>query len=451
MEPTKLKPAGRVKNFDTPKKDRDKKLQEAYPTVGGMAYEDYGWSVLTRDEGRDLAPLMQTRMQDIAFYLYDANPLAHRIIEMTKDFIVGEGFTFKAEDPTVQELLEKHWNDPINNWDIKQDQKAMELGLYGEQFYPVFINKHNGHVRLGYLDPTKIEKVVMDRKNPEIIRTVVLKKDRKGNIKKYKVINPDNSGKLDGEIFAFAINKVSNARRGRSDLLCLADWIDGYDQFLFARLERANILNNFVWDVCLEGATDEVIREWLKEQALPKPGSIRAHNEKVKWQAATPELEAADASKEANLFKMQILGGAGFPNLWFGEGGETIRAGSDEMSLPTLKHLQKRQKYFGFILKYIFQFVIDRAIEAGGVLKDDVNTKFEIFAAPLTKKRSAQLGIAAGRVTDSIVQAQEKEWITKEQAGEAYKTFMKDVIGIDFGGIIEKKEDKKPEVNDETS
>ncbi len=442
-----LKPAGSVKNFNK------KELQETYPMVGGAGQEDYGWNILSKDVDRDLDPLMQSRMQDIAFYLYDANPLAHRIIEMTKDFIVGEGFTFKAEDPAVQEVLEKHWEDPINNWDVKQDDKAKDLGLYGEQFYPVFVNKHNGRVRLGYLDPTRIEKIIKDKKNPEILRTIILKKDKKGDIKKYKVINPNNNGKLEGEIFAFAINKVSNAVRGRSDLLCLADWIDGYDQFLFARLERANILNNYVWDVCLEGANDETIREWLKEQALPKPGSIRAHNEKVKWEAASPELEAADASKEANLFKMQILGGAGFPNLWFGEGGETIRAGSDEMSLPTLKHLQKRQMYFKFLLKYIFTFVIDKAIEAGGVLKEDVNTKFKIFAAPLVKKRSAQLGIAAGRVTDSLAQAQEKEWITKEEAALAYKTFMKDVIGIDFGGITEKEKEpnEKPEVNDETS
>ena len=447
MEPIKnkeLKAAGGTKNFDRSK--IEKALQEGYPTVGGVSYEDYGWSLLTKDEGRDLDPIMQDRMQDIAFYLYDANPLAHRIIEMTKDFIVGEGFTFKAEDQDIQKLLEDHWNDPVNNWDVKQDKKAKELGLYGEQFYPVFVNKHNGHVRLGYLDPTRVRKIVKDTKNPEILRTVILKEDRKGNIKKYKVINANKSGHLEGEIFVFSINNVSNSTRGRSDLLSLADWIDGYDQFLFARLERANILNNYVWDVCLEGADEGTIREWLKTQKIPKPGSIRAHNEKVKWSAVSPELEAADASKEANLFKMQILGGAGFPNLWFGEGGETIRAGATEMSLPTLKHLQKRQLYFKYLLKFIFQFVIDRALLAG-YIKENTNVKFEVFAAPLVKKRSGQLGIAASRVAESLSMAQEKEWITKEEGAVAYRTFMKDVIGLDFGGIIK----KEPEVNNEAS
>ena len=29
----------------------------------------------------------------------------------------------------------------------------------------------------------------------------------------------------------------------------LADWLDGYDQFLFARLERAFLLNTFIQDI----------------------------------------------------------------------------------------------------------------------------------------------------------------------------------------------------------
>ena len=447
MEPVKeLKAAGAVKNFNSPGKE--KSLQETYPMVGGSSYEDYGWSLLTKDQTRDLDPIMQDRMQDIAYYLYDSNPIAHRIIEMTKDFIIGEGFTFKAQDPEVQKLLEDHWNDPVNKWDVKQNKKAKELGLFGEQFYPVFVNKHNGHVRLGYLDPIRVRKIMRSRKNPEILTSVILKQDNHGNEKKFKVINPNKSGRLEGDIFVFSINNVSNSTRGRSDLLSLADWIDGYDQFLFARLERANILNNFVWDVCLEGADERTIRKWLEGQAIPKPGSIRAHNEKVKWEAASPKLESSDASKEANLFKMQILGGAGFPNLWFGEGGETIRAGATEMSLPTLKHLRNRQLGFKYLITFIFQFVIDRAIEAE-YLKEGVNTKFEVLAPPLVKKRSGQLGIAAGRVSESLKMAQDSGWLTKEEAQVAYKTFMRDVIGIDFGGII--KEGKKSEANNATS
>lgn len=441
---------GELRAYDTLKVGDKKKLQEqsSYPAVGGEGYSEYGWTPLTQQPMRDLSPLVQDRMQDIAFYLYDSNPIAHRIIEMTRDFVIGDGFSFKAKDKEVQKVLEDHWNDPSNSWEIKQDQKALEIGLYGEQFYPVFINPYNGKVKLGYIDPTKVQKVIVDKNNPEVLRWVVMKYNVQGEIKKFKVINAIETkgskwnGFLDGEIFVFNINKVSFASRGRSDLLCLSDWIDGYDQFLFARLERANILNNYVWDVLLEDADEPTIKKWLENQSIPKPGSIRAHNQKVKWAAVAPNLESYDASKEAQLFKSQILGGAGFPNLWFGEGGETIRAGAVEMSLPTLKALKSRQKYVKYMITFIFKFVIDQAIMKG-TLDKDVDKSFNIFAPPLTKPKEIQLGVAASRVTESIKVAQEQKWITEDQAKLAWSTFMKEVIGLDFGSIEEKVEEEK--------
>ena len=417
-------------------KKQIERLKEEYPMIGADSV-DYGWTLLTRDDFRDLDPVTQDKMQDIAFYLYDSNPIAHRIIEMKSDFIIGDGFSYKATDDNVQKILDRHWNDPVNNWDLKQDTKAKELGLFGEQFYPVFVNKYNGNVRLGYIDPVKVKQIVVDRKNPEILRKVILKTSRAGKEKSYDVVNIDDKrnsetyGKLVGDIFVFAINKVTNSTRGRSDLLSLADWIDGYDQFLFARLERANILNNFVWDITLEGMNDTDIKKWLEGQSMPKPGSMRAHNEKVKWIAASPGLESGDASKEAQLFKMQILGGAGFPNLWFGEGGETIRAGAAEMSLPTMKHLRARQKYFKLMLRYIFSFVIDQAIIANK-LPEDVDKTFVVMAPPITKKQELRLGVSAMRVTEAIMKAQEANYITDAEGKKLWRSFMKEVAGMDL-------------------
>ena len=107
-------------------------------------------------------------MFEICFYLYDSNPFAHRILEMTKDFVVGEGITYKAVDDEVQAVLDKFWNDPINGWDLKQGQKVLELGLYGEQYYPTAVNEVDGFVRLGYLDPQGVFEVKTDPNNVEI-------------------------------------------------------------------------------------------------------------------------------------------------------------------------------------------------------------------------------------------------------------------------------------------
>lgn len=733
---TKTKSRGKV---ITTKESFSKRLQEGYPQVGIDSSEDYGWRSLTSAANRDLNPLTQKRMQEIAHYLYDSNPLAHRILEITKDFVVGDGFQFLAKDQKIQDLLNDFWNDPDNNWEVKQDTKVLELGLWGEQCYPVFVNKHNGHVKLGYLDPGLITKVRLDKNNPERVKEVIWQKRNKAM--KLQVINSDlkknsgTSGKLVGECFYFAINKVVWASRGRSDLLCLhpdtiintlegnipikklvgkkvlvyswdqktnslvigeaknirktrknaklvkvhftngdsiittpdhllllrdakayrqakdflpsdrvqavgktikdgyvwiqykkhkwmlehrflmgkmlgrklssneivhhknrdtldnrlsnlellsradhtaihikdnlltienmkktkkilqkkmegnslakgnrfnltkeqilkeskglklayanmnalqkenirkrntkaslsrfqkgkrinqyatfnheivyvenldyrsdvydlevekyhnfsangiishnciSDWIDGYDQFLFARLERAFYLNNFIWDVLCEGMDKNQITEFAKDIQPPKPGSLRIHNEKITWNAITPKLEAADASAEAGLFKGQILGGAGFPEHWFGIGEKTTRATANEMQAPTLTKLKSRQKYIKNMIIHIFNFVIDQAIIAG-YLDEKVDRTFIVKPSAIVTKDARGLAITAEKFASAMQIAKQNKWITDASAKAAFHIFISQ-LGIELRELekVQKKEDEiKPGGNED--
>ena len=219
--------------------------------------------------------------------------------------------------------------------------------------------------------------------------------------------------------FFFTINKVSSATRGRSDLLTLADWVDGHDQFLFARLERAFLLNTFIWDVTCEGMTKEELIEFVKNLSMPKPGSIRAHNEKITWKSETPKLESADASSEARLFKQQILGGAGFPEHWFAAGELTTRATAREMSLPTLKKLKSRQRKVRSILKQIVNFVIDQAIIYKRLNKD-VNRKFEIIPSPIISSDNKGTIDSINGLIDGLGKAKDRNWITDKQAKQVF-------------------------------
>ena len=154
--------------------------------------------------------------------------------------------------------------------------------------------------------------------------------------------DPDSPtfGRLTGECFYWTINKARAASRGISDLFAAADWVAGYDQMLFALMNQMDALSRFIWDVRLEGMTAEQIRDWLKENGTPpRPNSIRAHNEKVSWQAVAPPVQAADRSEGVRLIKNFILGGMGFPEHWFADGAATNRATALEQGEPTLKML----------------------------------------------------------------------------------------------------------------
>jgi len=411
------------------------RISESYPMVGGGG-EDYLWRSLSSNSNRDISTLTQKRMQDVAFYLYDSNPMAKRIVEIIRDFVVGDGFTYTAEDPDVLEVIDEFWNDPDNKMDIEMDVNVLELSIFGENCFPVWVNPVNGAVKLGYIDPVNILKVVKDKSNPRINNKIIWKAPKMRDERELNVVNIDKKvrsetyGKLIGDCFFFTVNKVSSATRGRSDLLTLADWLDGHDQFLFARLERAFLLNAFIWDITCDGMNEKELQEFVKGLAIPRAGSIRAHNEKIHWKAESPKLDASDASEEARLFKNQILGGAGFPEHWFAEGSKTTRATALEMSLPTLKRLKTRQKAVKYQIKAILDFVIDQAI-IHKRLEENVNRKFKVVPSPIVYKDSKGLADSISGLVDGLLKARDANWIKDKEAKNVFNTVVSQ-IGVDI-------------------
>jgi hypothetical protein len=122
-------------------------------------------------------------------------------------------------------------------------------GLLGEQLWPVAVRRTDSRVRMGYVDPANIEAIVPDPYNPEIFRTATITQgyhpDGAVDLPtKHSLINVDERylSPSDHKLnfypepygaFYFAINKPSNATRGRSDLIKVFDWFDLYDQERF--------------------------------------------------------------------------------------------------------------------------------------------------------------------------------------------------------------------------
>ena len=108
--------------------------REAIDMMQPMIDGDEGlYRSLTQATNRDLSPITQERMQEIALFLFRVNPLAHRILKLSSSFIASGNVNFKAEDDSVQKILDDHWNHPVNDWDNSFYQKLLELSLYGEQ------------------------------------------------------------------------------------------------------------------------------------------------------------------------------------------------------------------------------------------------------------------------------------------------------------------------------
>ena len=338
--------------------------------------DEADWRPLTGDTTRDLTPLTQKRMQDLALYQWQSNLLANRLIELPLAYLLAEGVKLTAPDVQAQAWLDAFWKDPINRMDRKLAKKVRELAIYGEQCWPAFVNEMSGHVRLGYLDPGVIATVVTDPDNAEQPIGIVTKTNRKGVTRRYRIIvnGPENiftpltqairASFADGECFFFTVNELSNGARGRSDLFAQIDWLDAYEQFLFGQVERGNLLRSFIWDVTLKGATAEEVEARARKIVTPRPASVRVHNDSEEWQALAPDLSANDSAEQARLFRNHILGGGTVPEHWYGGGGDVNRATALSMGEPTFKMFSARQASLRYILEEVGTYAIRRRLLA---------------------------------------------------------------------------------------
>ena len=427
-------------------------VQEAASPVLFSGTEEQGFRRISQAAStRDLAPPMQERMQQVSYYLYVTNPLAHRTVELLKDFVVGEGIHFKAEDEGVRQVLEEFWNDPVNNLDLNLESYVRELSVFGEQLWVVASNPISGAVRIGYVDPAHIEAVeyatleMLAGRAVAVPIAVILKPLANAPAQgldpqaatRLEVVHLDEDpdsptfGRLTGECFYWAINKARAASRGISDLFAAADWVDGYDQMLFALMNQMDALSRFIWDVRLEGMTAEQIRDWLKENGTPpRPNSIRAHNEKVSWQAVAPPVQAADRSEGVRLIKNFILGGMGFPEHWFADGAATNRATALEQGEPTLKMLTCRQRFVRYMLVQVLRYVIDQRI-AAGTLSPEVDRAVKVITPELSVRDLAKASAALQSTAAGLLALQQASVVDERTMAQVAATVIAQ-LGVDL-------------------
>lgn len=381
------------------------------------------WKPLSTNGKRDLSPVTQRRMQELAVFLWEGNLLANRLIELPVAYLLAEGVQLVVGDDEAKGWLKAFWRDPINKMDIRLPQISRELALFGEQCWPAFVNEMNGHVRIGSLDPALIETVVMDPDNSAQPIGIVTRRDKRGNSRRYRVIvNGDENvfstrtqeirtTFTDGNCFYFAINALTAGRRGRSDLLAATDWLDAYDQFLYGEMQRGNFMRAFIWDVTLKGATPEEVKQRSREISPPAPGSTRVHNDQEEWDAVSPDLKAQDSDTFARMFRNHVMGGGTMPEHWFGGGGDVNRATAGEMGEPTFKMFSMRQALVKYMLEMVGTFVVhQRTLALYGTLPGDaeaadyeVSAEFPEMTARDTSSYAAalqQVAIACGVAID---------------------------------------------------
>lgn len=379
-------------------------LSRGRESIGTSVDSDF-WAFrrLTGDDRPDgLQPDVFMRFQRLASWLYMQNPLARRLADVVTDMCLGGGINIDVvkdaqSDADAQKMkgyIDRFRQDPIGNFDWLLPRFFTGLAtVYGELFLPCFVAQ-NGDVTVSYLEPNRVREVVFSPDNPLqalhviqharkpsekpfIWNVIAGEKTRDGGVRfpmhpldreadaLVRVEEPDRYTYA-GEIFYFEANHLGTGR-GRSAFEPVFDWLHAYDSFLFGDLRNANLQTSFVWDVEIQGAEQPELEQRALEirKNPPKPGEVNIHNEKEKWQALSPSLNAASHAQLGSQVKRVIGLALGLPSHLIGAEEGVNRTTSSSSDIPFLRRMEQRQAQLVQVVKTLIDYQLDQKAHLG--------------------------------------------------------------------------------------
>ncbi len=374
---------------------------------------------------RDKDPLTYERSVNISHWMYGRNGFYKRLIDISLQAISSAGVKIDTEDEVIQEAWTEFWDDPNKGMKEWFYDDMVDVNLSGEADWPIAINPINGDIEFGYIDPLNVKAIKMLPGNVRVPDKLFMKDkmmDEPQSGKVFEIVK-NFGGFLLGDLFHFPINKVRNATRGNPALIAVLDQIDMYDQVFFNEGERMIIKKSFIWDVTRKGTQDKDNIEWLRKNfpngQPPKPGSVRVHNEEEEWNEVAPSMDASDSSMAIKTIRQGVAGGAGFPDFFFGWGGDVNVATAREMTKPTVWMIEWQQKNIVRFLTRLFSFQLQmwnftKHLESGLVKSE--NVKWEIKANNVFPRDFIVQAAGLQSIITSIVAAKTSGLLDKNTA-----------------------------------
>ncbi|MBE3141498.1 MAG: hypothetical protein IMZ53_13060 [Thermoplasmata archaeon] len=434
-------------------------VQAAQIGLVGTDKGDEGKYVRLSRSETDLPDFSFDQVRKKAFYLWQRNPLAKRVLEILNDFCTGDDLVVKIktmkreksgdkeikEAKEGQQIWDDFFEDPINN--LEEDDSAIQMDgfINGELALPVFVNPSDGSVRLGYIAPQNIKDVVPLAKNQRVIDKIkvmpfngtieetinVVRWNYEGNA------NDSKYGKLVGDVLFFQLNRIPSQLRGYSILIDHIDWLDAFDQFLFSTLQGFDARSRYFYDLQMNGKTQDELDAMVFTP--PANGAVNAHNEEAKWQVITPDLKAADSVSAVKMVKEFICGTMGLPVTWLGEGDSTNRATAESLTVPTMRMLKRMQGYTKRRHKFTAKYILQCAQEKNPrLLAPDEYFDIEVSTFNLGAKDIETTGAGFTQMVNALAIAETKGWVS---SGNAKKL----VDGILNAYGVESEEQETPE------
>ena len=292
---------------------------------------------------------MQAQYGD-ALDAWRKNAQARRIIDITTDHVLGDGFRPQASGQ-LGRFIDQFWRHRQNRMDMRLPAIVDELSRAGDVFLAMFRNAADG---MSYVRPIPKSQIIKIEVADNDWETEIAYHERQGPGEPPRVwlspMHPD-AGAADAVMLHYAINRPVGALWGEGDLATIIPWLLRYSRMLEDRVRLNWAARMFHWFVKVPRSAVAATR--AKYQAnTPQPGAIIVHDDQEEWDMKTPNLAITPAVNDLQALRMMIAVGAGQPPHWHGDSMDVNLATATAMERAATRHLKRRQQE-------VADFVID--------------------------------------------------------------------------------------------
>jgi hypothetical protein len=373
-----------------------------------------GWTALSsQPNDRDWSTAAQLYRD--ALEATRKNPLAKAILDITTDFVIGDGITISSSHGRLQKFIDRFWNHPQNRIDQRLQAMSDELTRAGDLFVALFRNPADGMSYVRFVTKEQIAEIITAENDWERELEYHQVTDDPLNPTIWLSPQHPNAAESDAIMLHYSINRPIGASIGEGDLDTIIPWLLRYSRMLEDRVRMHWAVRSFLWFVTVP--TNKVEAKKAEYSRPPEAGSIVVKDDAEDWQVQSSTLHASDAQHDLQAVR-HMIDAVGYPPHWRGEGGDANLATASAMQLRPERHLRRRQNYLVFILQDIIYQSFLRAAEIGAQEATRPRQPFhKLFTANVSDiSRSDNESLA--NAADTLASAFQKtfEWIDPAQS-----------------------------------
>jgi hypothetical protein len=342
----------------------------------------------------------QTQLIEI-INLCRSNPIARRIVELSTEFVIGDGFSISSPNRRVEKILKEFWEHPLNDLDTQLPEWASEAWRSGDLFI-LFSTDTSGRCYVRAIPAEQISEIVTapnDYRQELYYKRSGLDEDPWPSYQTYI----DLGEAPGGFVLHFPLNRMVGAAFGESDLLPVKYWIKLYQDFLENRARLNHFRQIFTYvlqrNYASQAEKDSYVRSFAA--ALPrKSGGILALDADESLSVVSPKLDALEAEQDGLAFKRMIATGAGLPLHYLAEPEGSTRTTAEAAGTPTFKRFKARQSYLRQAVLTVLQTALEvrRGVDPGLPARASI----QVSVPDITERDNATLAMAVQRITQAF-------------------------------------------------